>query len=104
MIMILKKVISSIFVIFFLTGCLQNTVFLGPAVTIASTGSVYQAGLSYGSGKAITKITGKTPIENIKNLLEKDEDKEKNIKKANNFFKMVKKINKSSSIKNLASQ
>ena len=104
--MILKKVISSIFVIFFLTGCLQNTVLLGPAVTIASTGSVYHAGLSYGSSKAITKVTGKTPLENIKNLLDKDEDKEKekNTNKANDFFEMVKKINKSGSIKNLASQ
>ena len=58
--MILKKIIISAFAMCFLTGCLQNTAFIGPIFTVASTGSVYQAGLSYGSGQAIKKITGKT--------------------------------------------
>ena len=89
---------------FFLTGCVQNTAFLGPAITVASTGNVYQAGLSYGSGKAITKLTGKNTMENVKNFLDKDKDKKTDTEKANEFFKIVKKINKSSSIKNLASQ
>tara|TARA_B100000767_G_scaffold126272_1_gene120367 strand:- start:248 stop:526 length:279 start_codon:yes stop_codon:yes gene_type:complete len=91
---------------FFLTGCVQNTALLGPAITVASTGNVYQAGLSYGSGKAITKLTGKNTMENVKNFLDKDKDKDKkaDTEKANEFFKIVKKINKSSSIKNLASQ
>ena len=102
--MILKKIIISAFVICFLTGCLQNTAFLGPAVTVASTGNVYQAGLSYGSSKALAKITGRTATENIKNFLEKNKDVEKQTENANNFFKVVKKINKSSGIKNLASQ
>ena len=45
--MILKKIIVSAFAMCFLTGCLQNTAFLGPAMTVASTGNLYQAGLSY---------------------------------------------------------
>ena len=53
--MILKKIIISAFAMCFLTGCLQNTAFLGPAMTVASTGNVYQAGLSYGSSQAIKK-------------------------------------------------
>ena len=68
--MILKKIIISAFVMCFLTGCLQSTAFLGPAITVASSGSVYQAGLSYGSSEAIKKVTGKTPTENIKSFLD----------------------------------
>ena len=66
--MILKKIIIGFFVLFFLNGCAQNTVLLGPAYTLASTGNIYQAGLSYGSDQAVKKITGKSPTENIKNL------------------------------------
>ncbi|MDA7714322.1 hypothetical protein N8824_03375 [Candidatus Pelagibacter sp.] len=102
--MILKKIIISIFVIFFFNGCIQNTAFLGPAITAANTGSIYHAGLSYGSSTVISKITGKTPTENIKSFLEKNKDVEKDNENANDFFKMVKKINKSSSIKDLVSQ
>jgi len=40
--MILKKIIVSAFAMCFLTGCLQNTAFLGPAMTVASTGNLYQ--------------------------------------------------------------
>ena len=102
--MILKKITISIFVIYFLNGCVQNTAFLGPALTVASTGNVYQAGLSYGSSKVITKISGKTPVENIKSLLEKNKDEEDDKKNANDFFKIVKKINKNSGVKNLTKQ
>ena len=102
--MILNKIIISIFAICFLTGCVQNTALLGPAVTAASTGNLYQAGLSYGSSKVITKITGKTTTENIKIFLNKNKDVEKETENTNDFFKMVKKINKSSGIKNLTSR
>ena len=66
--MIQKKIIISIFAIYFLNGCVQSTALLGPAVTVASTGNVYQAGLSYGSSKALAKITGRTATENVKNF------------------------------------
>tara|TARA_B100000780_G_scaffold248365_1_gene193677 strand:+ start:177 stop:497 length:321 start_codon:yes stop_codon:yes gene_type:complete len=104
--MILKKIIVSLIFLFFLNGCVQNTVLLGPAITVASTGSVYQAGLSYGSSKTIEKITGKTPTENIKSFLMKNKDKDqKDTKKnADDFFKIVKKINKRSGIKNLSNR
>ena len=78
--MIIKKIIISVFAMCFLTGCLQNTAFLGPALTVAGTGNVYQAGLSYGSGQAVKKITGKTPTENIK-IFMNNKDKDITIKK-----------------------
>ena len=96
------KIILRIFLISILSGCVQNTVFFGPAVTVASTGSVYQAGLSYASTKTIIKFTGKTLTENLKIFL--DNNEEDDIENANNFFEMVKKINKSSGVKNLTNQ
>ena len=96
------KTITTIFLLLFLNGCVQGTAFLGPAITGASTGSAYQAGLSYGSSQAINKITGKTTTEHVKRLLSKDKEEEK--KNANNFFTVVKSINESSGIKNLANQ
>ena len=104
--MILKKIIISAFVICFLTGCLQNTAFLGPAVTVASTGSAYQAGLSYGSSQVIKKMTGKTPTENVKSFLDNNNNTVKEEEEVHDeFFVSVKdKIEKKSNILNLANQ
>ena len=85
-----------------LNGCAQSTSFLGPIIAGASSGSVHQAALSYGSNKAITQITGKTPAENFKIFL--TTSKEIESENANNFFKTIKKINENSSVKNLANQ
>ena len=68
-------ILSSIY----LTGCIQTAGLVGPAITVATTGNIYQAGLSYGSGKIIEKETGKSTSEHITNLL----DTEKKIKKNN---------------------
>ena len=54
--MIKKIIIGTIFLVFF-NGCVQNTAFLGPIITGATTGSVSSAGLSYGSNKVITTLT-----------------------------------------------
>jgi len=67
---ILKKIIIGIFFINFLAGCVQSTALLGPIYTLGTTGNTLQAGLSYGSNKAISKITGKTTSENVKEILE----------------------------------
>ena len=103
--MILKKIIISVFAICFLTGCLQNTAFLGPTLTVASTGSVYQAGLSYGSSQVIKKMTGKTPTENVKSFLDSNNTTVKEEEINDEFFVLVKdKIEKKSNILNLANQ
>ena len=103
--MILKKIIISAFAMCFLTGCLQNTAFLGPALTVASTGSVYQAGLSYGSSQAIKKMTGKTATENVKSFLDSNNTTGKEEEFDDEFFVLIKdKIEKKSNILNLANQ
>ena len=74
--MIHKKIIFGLFVVSILSGCASPTAMLGPAYTLSSTGNVFQAGLSYGSNELITYYTGKTPIENVKEMTQK-----KNIQK-----------------------
>tara|TARA_B100000780_G_scaffold170087_1_gene119054 strand:+ start:731 stop:1153 length:423 start_codon:yes stop_codon:yes gene_type:complete len=62
----MSKTITKIFFILLLNGCIQNTAFLGPIITGASTGSIHQAAVTYSSNKVVTQITGKTPVENLK--------------------------------------
>ena len=67
--MIIKKIILGIFFISILGGCVQSTAFLGPIYTFTTNGNIYHAGLSYGSDKAVTTLTGKSTGENIKDLI-----------------------------------
>ena len=91
--MILKKIIAGLFLLFFLNGCVQSTALLGPAYTMASTGNIYHAGLSYGSNQAVKSITDNKKIKN--------EEKEKQ----DEFFALVKsRIEKTSKIIQLANQ
>ena len=70
-----KKIIFILLSLSFLSGCVQSTAFLGPAITVASTGNIYQAGLQYGTSKAIKKETGKDTIEYISSILNSPEEK-----------------------------
>ena len=81
--MFLKKIIIIIFLVSFLNGCAQNAALLGPAYTLATSGNIYHAGLTYGSNEIITKSTGKSMAQNIKEgITPKKED--------SNFQKLVK--------------
>ena len=100
--MILNKLFISLSFVLFLNSCVQNAAFLGPALTGVSTGSVYQAGPSYGSAKVVKKITGKTTAENIKKIIE-GSDKAEETKTNDEIFLLVKsKIEKNSEIIDLA--
>ena len=87
--MIHKKIILGLFVTSILSGCTSPTAMLGPAYTLTSTGNVFQAGLSYTSNEMITYYTGKTPVENVKEMTQK-----KNIQKqtleSEDFYILVK--------------
>ena len=103
--MILKKIIAGLFLLFFLNGCVQSAALLGPAYTLASSGNIYQAGLSYGSNQAVRKITGKSPTENIQSLVNNKKKKIKEEEKQEEFFALVKsRIEKTSKIIKLANQ
>ena len=91
--MILKKIITGLFLLFFLNGCVQSTALLGPAYTMVSTGNIYHAGLSYGSNRAVKSL-----VDNEKIKVEEKESQEE-------FFALVKKrIEKTSKIIKLANQ
>ena len=77
----IKRLILIIFFLGFLNACGAPTAMLGPAYTLTSTGSVFQAGLSYGSGELVKKQTGKTTIENLIEIKNKNKKKKANIKK-----------------------
>jgi phosphoribosylaminoimidazole (AIR) synthetase len=103
--MILNKIIAGLFLLFFLNGCVQSAALLGPAYTLASSGNIYQAGLSYGSNQAVKKITGKSPTENIQNLVDNKKKKIKEEEKQEEFFALVKsRIEKTSKIIQIANQ
>jgi hypothetical protein len=103
--MILIKIIAGSFLLFFLNGCVQNAALLGPAYTLASSGNIYQAGLTYGSNQAVKKITGKSPTENIQSLVDNKKRKIEEEKKQEEFFALVKsRIEKTSKIIQLANQ
>ena len=67
----MKKKCFLLLSLFLLSNCMQSTAMLGPAVTVATSGNIYQAGLSYGLNETLEKTTGKSTMENTKILLEK---------------------------------
>ena len=66
-----------IFVLIFLSGCVQTTSLLGPGVTIATTGNVFQAGLQYGANTAIKNETGKDVLSHIKDKVDEKKGEKK---------------------------
>ena len=69
------KTFFIIFSLFFLSGCLQSTAMLGPGVTLATSGNVFQAGFQYGANTAIKNETGKDAITLVKDVVEEDHQK-----------------------------
>ena len=102
--MIHKKIIFGLFIFGLLGACTAPTAMLGPAYTLTSSGSVVQAGFSYGTSELVSAYTGKTPMENLieiasteninihKQTLESEDFKnlvEKRIQNTNNILKSI---------------
>ena len=68
-----KKIVFILISAVLLTGCAQSTAFLGPAVTVAATGNVFQAGFTYGTNEVFKKETGKDTIQYVSSLLEPED-------------------------------
>ena len=66
----IKKIVLYFCASLFLTGCYQSTAMVGPAITLASTGNVSQAGLAYITNKAVEKETGMSTTEYVSTILE----------------------------------
>ena len=76
------KIILLLVSFVFLSGCFQAIAYLGPAIGGASTGKIYQAGLSYGTNMIMLQTTGKTTSEHMLDILNGNET---NLKKKNKF-------------------
>tara|TARA_B100001109_G_C18788255_1_gene438805 strand:+ start:532 stop:921 length:390 start_codon:yes stop_codon:yes gene_type:complete len=104
--MIHKKIIFGLFILSFLGACGAPTAMLGPAYTFSSSGSVLQAGFSYGSSEMITAYTGKTPLENMVEISSiNDHNIHKKTIESKDFQNLVKKrVEKTNSILNSTNQ
>ena len=70
-----KKIAFILMSVVLLTGCAQSTAFLGPAITVAATGNIVQAGFTYGTNELIKKETGKDTLQHVSSLLEPEDKK-----------------------------
>ena len=70
-----KKIAFILMSVVLLTGCAQSTAFLGPAITVAATGNIAQAGFTYGTNEVFKKETGKDTIQYVSSLLEPEDKK-----------------------------
>ena len=68
-----KKIAFILMSVVLLTGCAQSTAFLGPAITVAATGNIAQAGFTYGTNEVIKRETGKDTIQYVSSLLEPED-------------------------------
>ena len=82
--MFIKKFITGVFCLAFLSGCAQNVAFLGPAITVSNSGNIHQASFQYVSGAVFKNETGKDTLTYLKDIAE-DNNKKKFKKKFNNL-------------------
>ena len=77
-----------------LSNCTQTVALLGPAMTGAKTGNIYQSGFSYASSNIIKKQFGQSPSEFVQSRLIKINNKDKTSLIANEKSKLIKIDNK----------
>ncbi len=61
----MKKLLLTILVFSFLSGCIQNFAILGPAISVATTGNIHHAAISQGINYGVQKTTGKNLNEHM---------------------------------------
>ena len=71
----MKKILVFIVSGLMLSGCAQSTAMLGPAISLASSGNVSQAGLTFFTNKAVEKETGMDTVSFVTNKIEKQNSK-----------------------------
>ena len=76
-----------------MTGCYQSTAMIGPAITLASTGSVSQTGFAYFTNKAVEKETGMSTTEYFTTILEEKNKKTKKNEKIDEELMILVKTN-----------
>ena len=90
----MKKILVFIVSGLILSGCAQSTAMLGPAITLASSGNVSHAGITFITNKAVEKETGMDTVSFVSNKLEQNSSKNRKFRKLveTNFEKTRKKL------------
>ena len=73
----IKNILTYILAGIILSGCAQSTAMIGPVITLASTGNVSQAGLTYFGNKAVKKETGMDTVSYVSKKIEQQNSKTK---------------------------
>ena len=73
----INKIIIYIIALITLSACVQSTAMVGPAITIASTGNISQAGLTYFTNKAVKEETGMDTVTYVSKKIENTNSKNK---------------------------
>tara|TARA_B100000579_G_scaffold348171_1_gene301427 strand:+ start:35 stop:352 length:318 start_codon:yes stop_codon:yes gene_type:complete len=73
----IKRILTYILVGIILSGCAQSTAMIGPAISLASTGNVSQAGLTFFTNKAVERETGMDTVSYVSNKIEQQNTKTK---------------------------
>ena len=71
----INKVVIYIIALVILPGCIQSTAMVGPAITIASTGNISQAGFTFFTNKAVEEETGMDTVSYVSMKIEKQNSK-----------------------------
>ena len=67
----INKILIYIITGLILSGCVQSTAMIGPALTLVSTGNVSQAGVSFITNKAVKEETGMDTVTYVSKKIEK---------------------------------
>ena len=73
----IKKILTCFFVGIILSGCAQSTAMIGPALTLASSGNMSQAGITFITNKAVEKETGMDTVSYVSKKIEQQNSKNK---------------------------
>jgi len=71
----IKRILIYIASTAILSGCAQSTAMLGPAITLASTGNVSQAGIAFFTNKVVEKETGMNTVSLVSSKIEQNSSK-----------------------------
>ena len=90
----IKRILTYFLVGIILSSCAQSTAMIGPAITLASSGNMSQAGLTFFGNKAVEKETGMDALSLVSNKIETNSSKNRKFRKLveTNFEKTRKKL------------
>ena len=85
----LFRILTIILSFFFLTGFVPILSFVGPGVTVLTSGNIYKASAQYIINQRIEKETGKNSLSLIKETLVEEADKQMKINSFDEDFKQL---------------